>query len=360
MGRGSICGFGYSMDELIVFFGSEYGKGAYHAEALFRQLYTGGNAEVSGTQEYRPAAELAEKVERDFKVCLPEVGMSQDDAGTRKFSLSLEDGAITESVIIPMVESETLCISSQVGCSRGCTFCETAGMGLLRNLKTDEIIAQWAVAHFDLGTKPRNIVFMGMGEPFDNFDAVIRAVDILSDQRGAAIPKRRISISTSGHVVGIRQLMELENRFPDRGYRTIRLAVSLNASNDDIRSRLMPINRIWSMKELKSALLDSPQSHKKDALYFEYVLIPGVNDDEQHADELNRWMEGMVAKVNLIPYHPTGSSPWSEPDEESLKLFHSVILSSGRECRTRRSRGKGIEAACGMLGKYSRLSRSVL
>ncbi|MCK5249829.1 MAG: radical SAM protein, partial [Spirochaetaceae bacterium] len=201
--------------------------------------------------------------------------------------------------------------------------------------------------------------FMGMGEPFDNFDAVILAIDILSDQRGAAIPKRRISISTSGHVDGIRRLMELENRFPDRAYRTIHLAVSLNASNDIIRSRLMPINRVWPMKELKSALLNSPQSRIKDALYFEYVIIPGVNDDIKHADELNLWMEGMEAKVNLIPYHPTGSSLWSAPDEESLKLFHSVVRSSGRECRTRKSRGKGIEAACGMLGKNSRFSRSV-
>jgi 23S rRNA (adenine2503-C2)-methyltransferase len=255
--------------------------------------------------------------------------------------------------MITMAKWDTLCVSSQVGCGRGCAFCETARMGLIRNLKTEEIVAQWASARFDFGINPRNLVFMGMGEPFDNFDEVIRAVDILSDSRGAAIPKKRMSISTSGHVPGIRRLTELDSLHPDKSYRTVHLAVSLNAPDDVVRNEIMPINRIWPMDELKQALLEAPQSRIKDALYFEYVVIPGVNDSAEHAGKLVEWMDGIVAKVNLIPYHPTGTAGWESPDEETMNTFHRVIRSSGRECRTRQSRGQGIEAACGMLGRLS-------
>lgn len=356
MSRVSISGFGYTFDELTRYFSRIYGKGSFHSAALFKHLYHNGNAEVSGLPDFGPAPDLACRVEQDFKVELPEIQEQADYSGTQKFSLAMADGAFTESVIIPMSEWDTLCISSQVGCSRGCVFCETARMGLMRNLATEEIISQWAAVRFRIGKNPRNIVFMGMGEPFDNFDSVIKTIDILSDQRGAAIPKRRISISTAGHVDGIRRLTELEHKYPEKAYRTLHLAVSLNAPDDVIRSRLMPINRIWAMNELKAALMEAPQSRIKDSLYFEYVLIPGVNDDKKHAKKIVEWMEGLTAKVNLIPYHPTGASLWPEPDEESVNRFHEIIRSSGRECRTRQSRGKGIEAACGMLGKKGRIS----
>jgi len=346
----SIGGYGYRFENLKEYFSSEYGKGAYHALALFRQLYTAGNASVSDKDEYRLSGELAGKVERDFRVELPGIQEIIDDEGTLKFSLLLDDGSRIESVLIPMSEWETLCISSQVGCSRGCSFCKTGAMGLSRNLKTEEIVAQWASARFAIGRTPRNIVFMGMGEPFDNFDEVLRAVDIFSDQRGAGIPKRRISISTSGHVEGIRRLSELEHSYPDRAYRTIHLAVSLNASNDEVRNELMPINRIWPMAELKSALLDSPQFSIKDALYFEYVLIPGVNDEDRHAHELVKWMDGLTAKVNLIPYHPVDSYPMPATDDTAVDRFHQILRLNDIECRTRKSRGKSIKAACGMLG----------
>lgn len=351
MPRVSINGYAYTFDELSRYFARNYGKGSYHSAALFKHLYTRGSAEVSGIPDFIPAPDLARKVAADFKVELPRIQEQVDNSGTRKFTLAMGDGAFTESVIIPMADWDTLCISSQIGCSRGCTFCETARMGLIRNLSTEEIISQWAAVRFLMGKEARNIVFMGMGEPFDNFDSVIKTIDILSDQRGAGIPKRRISISTSGHVDGIRKLAELERRFPEKAYRALHLAVSLNAADDAIRNRLMPINRIWPLDELKAALLESPQSKIKDSLYFEYVLIPGVNDDVSHAEKIVKWMEGLTAKVNLIPYHPTGASSWPAPDIDSVNRFHEAVMSAGRECRTRYSRGKGIEAACGMLGK---------
>ncbi len=353
-----IGGFGYRFDDLVEYFSSHYGKGFYHARVLFQQLYTDGNASVAQEKEYRLSENLARSVEQDFQVILPRVNRFPDIEGTLKFTLLLEDSLLTESVLIPMSEWDTLCLSSQVGCGRGCTFCETGAMGLRRNLKTEEIVAQWAAARFSIGMNPRNIVFMGMGEPFDNFDHVMRAVDIFSDQRGAGIPKRRISISTSGHVEGIRRLSELESRFPERAYRTLHLAVSLNASNDELRNQLMPINRKWPMSELKSALKDSPQFGVKDALYFEYVLIPGVNDKNEHAEELVKWMDGLTAKVNLIPYHPVDTLPRPPGNDSSVDRFHHILRTSGVECRTRKSRGKGIQAACGMLGKNASTVKS--
>jgi 23S rRNA (adenine2503-C2)-methyltransferase len=352
----SLSGFDRSRNELIRDFKELYGKGPYHAEAFFRHLYQEGTADVVGVPEFLPVPDLARRVGEDFSVEIPDIGANVDDGGTRKFTLCLSDGALTESVLIPMAEWHTLCVSSQVGCARGCSFCETAQMGLIRNLSTAEIVSQWASVKFGMSLIPRNLVFMGMGEPFDNFANVMRAVDIFSDPKGPGVPKRRISISTSGHVDGIRKLTELERRYPDRAYRTLHLAVSLNAPTDRVRSSLMPINKIWPLGVLKSALLDAPQSRIKDALFFEYVLIPGVNDSQDDADKLIQWMDGLEAKVNLIPYHPRSSSPWPAPSDDSLDRFFNIIRSSGRECRTRKSKGKGIQAACGMLGRQCRIS----
>ena len=346
----AIRALGLSRYELIKAFNTEYGKGAYHAEALFRRLFGSGTADVSAMEEFAPAADLARRVEQDYHLVLPSVGRIQNDGGTRKFTLRLAGGDLSESVLIPMSGWETLCLSSQIGCRRGCVFCETGQMGLIRNLDAAEIVAQWAVSRFSLGSSPRNLVYMGMGEPFDNFDQVIRSVRILSDSKGAGIPKKRISISTSGHVPGIRALSALEAEHPEEAWRTVHLAVSLNGPNDRIRDRLMPVNRQWNMGELKAALMEAPQSSIKDALYLEYVVIPGVNDRAADAGELARWMEGLNAKLNIIPYHPRMDSPWNAPDQATMDRFHEVIRREGIECRTRRSRGRGIEAACGMLG----------
>jgi 23S rRNA (adenine2503-C2)-methyltransferase len=354
----SIAAFGYSMEALRDEFRSSYGKGKFHSDAFFRHLYAYGNADASAEPEFRSSLRLAETLAGDFEVSLPEISSRNDDVGTVKYALRMADGSVVESVHIPMAEWSTLCVSSQVGCARACAFCETARMGFVRNLAAEEMVAQWAVLRFEAGAEPRNIVFMGMGEPFDNFDAVVRAVDILSDPRGPDIPKRRISVSTAGHVDGIRRLARLEDAHPDAAYRTLHLAVSLNAPDDALRDRLMPINRLWPLAELKSALLEAPQCRIKDALYIEYVLIPGVNDGDEHAEKLIRWMEGMEAKVNLIPYHPRGQSPWEAPGDETVDRFHGLIRSAGRECRTRKSRGRGIAAACGMLGRRSPGSRT--
>ncbi|RLW69072.1 MAG: hypothetical protein B6D68_02570 [spirochete symbiont of Stewartia floridana] len=347
----NIFSLGFTLKELNDYFRNAYGKSEYHAKKLFCHIHTVGGTALHRLPEFGTAGKLAAQIADTFTVDLPPMNLCLAQEGLRKFVLTMGDGLRTESVLIPMAGSSTLCVSSQIGCARNCVFCETGRLGLKRDLKTAEIVAQWAAARFKLKASPRNIVFMGMGEPFDNFNEVIRAVRILSDSRGAAIPKRRISVSTAGHVDGIRALTRLEHQFPQEAWRTLRLSVSVNALNDGLRSRLMPINRVWPLGELKAALLESPQAVRKDGIYFEYVLIPKINDSPGHAEKLIAWMEGLQGKVNLIPCHPAGKRNFGEPSQESVNRFFEIIRASGRECRIRRSRGRGIGAACGMLGR---------
>ena len=345
-----IAALGFTPDELTNYFKRTYGKGSYHAAALFRHIYSTGNADIRNVPEYRQSLELAKAVSADFSLVLPKVAKTLSADRTRKFSLLLTDSHTCECVLLPMNGWSTLCISSQIGCARACAFCATGRMGLVRNLATEEIVAQWAAARFVMHEKPRNIVFMGMGEPFDNFDKVVHAIRILSNPNGPNIPKRRISISTAGHVEGIRALTELEKRHGEEAWRTLRLCISINAPGDELRNRLMPINRIWPLQTLKQTLMDSPQAADDDTLHFEYVLIPGINDSPEQAGKLLEWLDGLGGKINLIPHHPTNSDSWGTPNQETINRFHSIIRASGRECRTRRSRGEDIAAACGMLG----------
>ncbi len=347
----NIFAFGFTLKELSNYFRKAYGKSEYHAKKLFSHVHTTSGTALNRLPEFRATGELAAQIADTFTVALPPMELCLNQGDIRKFVLTMDDGCLTESVLIPMVGSYTLCVSSQIGCARNCVFCETGRLGFKRDLKTAEIIAQWAVARFKLKTPPRNIVFMGMGEPFDNFNEVIRAVRILSDSRGTAIPKRRISVSTSGHVDGINALTRLEHQFPEEAWRTLHLSVSVNAANDGLRNRLMPINRVWPLDELKAALLASPQAVRKDGLYFEYVLLPGINDSPAHAEELIAWMEDLQGKVNLMPHHPVGNRNFGNLSQVSIDRFFQIIRASGRECRIRRSRGREIEAACGMLGR---------
>ncbi|MAY75895.1 MAG: hypothetical protein CMJ31_14480 [Phycisphaerae bacterium] len=269
----------------------------------------------------------------------------------------------TESVIIPMrgrtgTHTHTLCVSSQVGCAMGCRFCETAQMGLVRSLTAEEIVGQWWAATHLKNARIDNIVFMGMGEPLDNIDEVIRAIAALTDHNGAGVAMSRITISTVGRVDGLRKLDEVVKR---EGWRRLGLAVSVNAPNDDVRDDLMPINRKWDMAELRDALLNFRRgSHRK--ICFEYVVIPGVNDDREHARQLAAYLEPFtkptagrtgkspVGLVNVIPYNPRRDSPWPAPTEESVDQFMSWLTDDGLFVKRRRTKGRAMMGACGQLG----------
>ncbi|MEM7228491.1 MAG: 23S rRNA (adenine(2503)-C(2))-methyltransferase RlmN [Planctomycetota bacterium] len=276
---------------------------------------------------------------------------AQDDDGAIKFLLQRPDGLETESVILPQAGRSgrirrALCVSSQVGCAMGCAFCETAQMGLLANLSTAEIIAQWVHARWSFKTPIDNIVFMGMGEPMDNFDAVLPAIRILADHDGPAIASSRIAVSTVGRTDGIDALTDL---CATEGFRRLKLAVSINAPNDDIRREIMPLARAVPYDALLESMLRWTSVTKRRVLA-EYVLIPGVNDDLAHADELAARLSSIPSTVNVIPYNPRRDSPWPAPTVESVDRFIQRLIENGQPVRRRRTIGRGVMAACGQLG----------
>ena len=286
-----------------------------------------------------------------------------------------------ESVLIPMIgkkrgRSYTLCVSSQVGCAMGCTFCQTAQMGLIRSLSTEEIVGQWFAARHiierpDPDAEIRNIVFMGMGEPMDNLDAVMGAIEVFTDRRGPGLAMSKITVSTVGRTDGIARLAQ---RIPDPGWHRLGLAISLNAPTDEIRSRIMPVNRAMPLAQLRAQLEAWPifgGAH----MCVEYVLIPGVNDQPEHVEQLAAFMQGsayggpaqprypgppLQGLVNLIPYNPRDASPWPAPTEESVEAFMAALSATRVYVKRRRTKGRDQMAACGQLGNpQTRRTRSV-
>ncbi|HVP13701.1 MAG TPA: 23S rRNA (adenine(2503)-C(2))-methyltransferase RlmN [Phycisphaerae bacterium] len=270
----------------------------------------------------------------------------QRDGELIKFVQGTADGLEIESVIVPMRRAgrkwQSLCVSSQIGCARGCAFCETARLGFLRQLSAGEIVGQIVAARREFQAEIRNVVFMGMGEPFDNFEAVVQAVRVLSDRSGPSIGKSRICISTAGRAEGIRRLAAL-------GWRRLNLAVSLNAPNDQIRSRIMPMNRSESMAVLREALLAYPL---RTCQFFmiEYVLISGVNDAREHARQLAEYLKPVKCCVNVIPYNPRPDSALAAPTEEEQRQFLAWLQEAGQFCKPRLTKGREHMAACGQLG----------
>ncbi len=267
----------------------------------------------------------------------------------------------TESVVIPMIgrnrqPSYTLCVSSQVGCAMGCDFCETAQMGLVRNLAAGEIVAQWHAARHALAAPIQNIVFMGMGEPLDNARELFAAIEILTDHRGPSVAMRRITISTVGRTDA---LAELRDRVQTHGWRQLNLAVSINAPNDRIRSSIMPINKSMPLTEL-IPLLESWPRRSSDAICAEYVLIPGVNDADDHADQLAVLLKNIRCCVNVIPYNPRRNSPWPAPTEASVERFIARLSAAGQFTKRRRTKGRDTMSACGQLGNESIRNRNII
>lgn len=262
--------------------------------------------------------------------------------GTRKLGLRLGDGARIETVLIPEGDKVTQCLSTQVGCGLGCRFCATASMGLLRSLGPGEIVDQVYRARALLpdGRRISNLVFMGMGEPLNNLDSVLAAVEILCADIGANFSPRRVTISTAGVVPGIEAL--------GRRNRHVGLAVSLNATTDAVRDELMPVNRRWPLAELMAALRRYPLP-KRRRITFEYVLIAGLNDTAADARRLVQLLNGIRAKVNLIPYNPARESELRRPGPEAVEAFAERLRAKDLSTFVRQSRGDDIAAACGQL-----------
>ncbi len=317
---------------------------------LYRQLFRGGSAPGVTFEMPRIVRELrSESPEGEVIKFILDLG------GTtlRGESAHASESRATqsESVLIPMigrsgVSTYTLCLSSQVGCAMGCTFCETAQMGLIRSLAPHEIVAQWFAATHVLGMRPKNIVFMGMGEPLDNFENVIAAIAVLTDHNGAHAAMNKITVSTVGRIDGLKKLAA---KIHEPGWHRLNLAVSVNAPNDEVRSRIMPVNRGMPMAELREVLLNWPK-YGGAKICMEYVLIPGVNDGEEHAKQLAEYVAPLPACVNLIPYNPRRNSPWPAPAEEDVTRFMEWLAAAGAYVKRRRTKGRDMMGACGQLG----------
>lgn len=319
-----------------------YGGGAYHAAALYRAFYRTPDLDVARLPAFAASPSLAKLVSRDLQVKgLPIVRQACEE-GVTKLVFALADGLEIETVVIPMANHTTICISCQAGCRMGCRFCETGQMGLQRSLTAAEIVSQVYAVKVRMGLDVRNVVFMGMGEPLDNFDNVIQAVGVLQDQRGLDIAPRHITLSTVGLARGIERLAAM-------GPWRLKLAVSVNAPDDRLRSSLMPINQKYPLASLKNALRQYPLA-KGDVFFMEYVLIKGINDHPRYAARLAAWLEDLPVRLNLIAYNSHSRSPFEAPGTEDIQRFHRALIDQGIFVRLRASKGAGICAACGQLG----------
>ena len=260
--------------------------------------------------------------------------------GTVKYVFELSDGEYIESVFMKYEHGYTVCISTQVGCRMGCSFCASGIGGLVRHLTASEMLSQIMTAGKDNGVRISNVVMMGMGEPLDNFDNSIRFLQLVSSEEGLGIGMRHISLSTSGVVSGIKKLKEYN--LP------ITLSISLHAPNDNIRSSVMPVNKKWNIKSLLTACKEY-QNVTTRRISFEYALIEGVNDTKACADELAEILKGIMCHVNLIPANPVKENSFKKPDKNRILAFKNRLEKNGVNTTVRRTLGADIDASCGQL-----------
>ena len=292
---------------------------------------------------------VREQLRQKFAIKRPMIIEKQTSMdGTIKWLLQFEDGTKAETVFIPEEDRGTLCISSQVGCTLNCSFCHTGTQRLVRNLTPSELVGQILIAFDELSAWPSaqagrpvtNIVLMGMGEPLYNLDNVITALKIVMDNEGISISKRRITLSTSGIVPEIYKC----------GLETdVNLAISLHAVTDDVRNILVPINKKYPIKDLLRACREYPGVSNSRRITFEYVMLKGINDSISDAKALIKLMEGIPAKINLIPFNPWPGSPYERSEKSQIEQFAKIILKAGYPSPVRTPRGDDILAACGQL-----------
>ncbi len=312
-----------------------------------------------GVRDFHAMTNLAKayraQLDEHFEIALPEIVSKQVSAdGTRKYLVRIAGGHEVEVVYIPETDRGTLCISSQVGCTLTCSFCHTGTQKLVRNLTAGEIIGQVMLARDDLGEWPQpgvgtgdagprllsNIVLMGMGEPLYNFDNVRDAMKIAMDGEGIALSRRRITLSTSGVVPEIAKTAEEIGCL---------LAVSFHATTDEVRDKLVPINKRWNIETLLDALREYPKKSNSERITFEYVMLKDVNDTDEDARRLVKLISGIPAKINLIPFNEWPGAPYQRSDWSRIESFADIIYKAGYASPIRTPRGEDIMAACGQL-----------
>ncbi len=329
-----------------------HGAPGYRAEQIFRWLHGRAVEAVDEMVNLPEALRAALARELPLRPLAADLLQTARD-GTRKLRWRTHDTRFIESVLIPDEDAVrdrlTLCVSSQVGCAIDCRFCATATLGFGRHLGADEIVEQIYRAAALAGRRPTNLVFMGMGEPLHNFDNLVRALRLLAHPWGAGFSPRRITVSTAGLVSGIDKLAALyRDGEAGRDASAPNLAISLNATTDEVRDGIMPINKRWPIAALLDAARRFPLSHGR-RVTFEYVLLAGVNDADADADRLPRLLRGIPAKVNIIPWNGFEGPEFKRPTAERIRTFQERVRASGMAIYIRSPRGDDIDAACGQL-----------
>lgn len=332
------------IDELTSFLG-DLGEPKFRAKQIFKWLHSGvtdfdkmSDIKITLREKLKELCYIADvEIVEKYKSRLDE---------TVKYLYRLYDGELIESVLMKYEHGYTVCISTQVGCRMGCSFCASGINGLKRNLTASEMLSQIMAAERDNGIRVSNVVMMGMGEPLDNFDNSIKFLKLVSNDDGMNIGLRHISLSTSGVVSGIKKLSEYN--FP------ITLSISLHAPFDDIRSNMMKVNRKWNVEELLAACREY-QSVTTRRISFEYALIDGVNDSPLCAKELARILKGIMCHINLIPANPVKENTFKKPDKSKILKFQKMLIDCGLNATVRRTLGSDIDASCGQLrSKFSK------
>lgn len=334
----------YDLSALTEYF-AQMGEKPFRAKQVMRWIHQ------SGAENFDAMTDLAKslrvKLKEQAQLNIPLLMAAQESRdGTCKWLLDVGTGNGVETVFIPETDRGTLCISSQVGCALECTFCSTGRQGFNRNLTTAEIIGQLWWANKALGVTPKNervisnVVMMGMGEPLANYDHVVRALSIMLDDHGYGLSRRRVTVSTSGMIA---QMDRLKEDMP------VALAVSLHASNDQIRNEIVPLNKKYPLKELMAACQRYLVKAPRDFVTFEYVMLNGVNDMPQHARELVELVKDTPCKFNLIPFNPFPNSGYERSSNKNMNIFKEILMEAGLVTTVRKTRGDDIDAACGQL-----------
>jgi len=312
---------------------------SYRAEQIFSWIYKKGACDFSGMNNLPKP--LKDKLSQYYYIgeIKPLKHLKSIDQ-TEKFLFELQDGNLIETVLIYAWQRKTLCISTQAGCKFACSFCASGMNGFKRDLSVSEILSQILSIEHHLKQRITNFVFMGMGEPLDNYENVSKAIKIMNSKKGMGIAARRITVSTSGIIPGIEKIKKLGLQ--------INLSISLHAANNELRTRLMSVNKKYPLEELLSSCEDYMENGGR-MLTFEYILIKGINDSQKDVDELVRAARRLKAKVNLIAYSPVPGLDYEAPFEENVKIFEDKLLKRGVNVTIRDSKGKDIMAACGQL-----------
>jgi 23S rRNA (adenine2503-C2)-methyltransferase len=334
----------FNLDQLTEHFAA-MGEKPFRAKQVMRWMHQMGEDDFDAMTDL--AKSLRAKLHERAEVRVPSLmtGQASSD-GTRKWLLDVGTGNGVETVFIPEDDRGTLCVSSQVGCALECTFCSTGRQGFNRNLSTAEIIGQLWWANKAMGVTPKNervisnVVMMGMGEPLANFDNVVSALQIMLDDHGYGLSRRRVTLSTSGLVP---QMDRLREACP------VALAVSLHAPNDAIRDEIVPINKKYPLKELMAACLRYLEKAPRDFITFEYVMLDGINDRPEHARQLLELVRDVPCKFNLIPFNPFPNSGYDRSSNNAIRIFREMLQEQGYVVTVRKTRGDDIDAACGQL-----------